>query len=62
MTGRAGTGMPIKVLAYAGAWIYHPQDIAAAAVDTIRVAARPVPRSLGGPEAYRQDRVFDVDG
>ena len=65
--GRVGTGMPVKVLADLRRRLdLRPQDVAAecpaAAVDPVRIAACPVPRSLGRAEACRRDQLFDLDG
>jgi hypothetical protein len=65
--GRVGTGMPVKVLADLG----HrrpagPQDVTSeppsAGLDAVRLAARPLARSLGRAETRRRDHLSDVDG
>jgi ATP-dependent DNA ligase len=66
--GRVGTGMPDKVLADLRRRLdplarkaTAPQR-AAASQDPFRLAARPVPRSLGRAQACRRDHLSDMDG
>jgi ATP-dependent DNA ligase len=59
--GRAGTGMPIKVLADLRWRLDFVTCKTSPPPRLIRFAARPALRSWGGSEAYRRDQVFDVD-
>jgi ATP-dependent DNA ligase len=66
--GQVGTGMSEKVLkdlaGVPGPLKRSKSPLSAPPPRSTRfgVAARPVPRPLGGAEACRRDQVFDVDG